>query len=144
MNAGQRTAANVKNYLVHALFSVLPHCAGDAEETTVWEIVYLLKSQSEESAQKQFLKYIEENDSGSFDECVSSENSELSNFIGVRFVAECGDRELEWSYEFSDIVELTYMEYVVKCKDLRDLVNAEEVSVKLTRISRRIKSGDAI
>lgn len=134
----------MKNYLVHALFSVLPHCAGDAEEATVWEIVYLLKSQSEEGAQKQFLKYIEENESGSFDECVSSENSELSNFIGVRFVTECGDSGLEWSYECSDIVELTYIEYVVKCKDLRDLVNAEEVGVKLTRISRRIKSGDAI
>ena len=51
---------------------------------------------------------------------------------------------MEWSYEFSDIVELTYIEYVVKCKDIRDLVNAEEVGVKLTRISRRIKSGDAI
>mgnify|MGYP007070470542 CR=1 FL=1 len=133
----------MKSYLVHALFSVHPHCVGDAEETTVWEIVYLLKSQSEEAAQKQFLKYMEENGGGSFAECVSSENSELSNFIGVRFVAECGDGELEWSYAIGDIVELTYVEYVVKCRDLRDLVDAEEVSVKLTRISRRIKSGDA-
>ncbi len=129
----------MKNYLVHALFSVFPHCASDVEETTIWESVFLLKSQSEEAAQNEFVKHMEEFDSGSFDECMLSKNPNISNFIGVRFVAECDDSGLDWSYEFSNIVELTYIEYVVKCKDLRKLVDAEEVNITLKKIERRIK-----